>query len=772
MPLARTLSALAFERAPCLEFTMAANVKRHMGSEGLATAGFFLMKFEFWKRDAGRNTLICLLLASATIGVYWQVHSFSFTNYDEFFMILKNPMVRGGLTLEGILWAMTTSWFEYWHPVTWMSQMLDCELFGLNPGWHHLVNVAFHATNALLVFTVLRRLTGAVWRSALVAGLFALHPLHVESVAWVAERKDVLSALFFLLTIWSYGRFVEESKVQSPKSKVFYTAALVFFAMGLMSKPMLITLPFVLLLLDYWPLERFQIKSQESIIKNVLPLFREKLPFFILTIASSVISYLGVKAGGNILSGEAVPWPLRLANLPVSYARYLLKTVWPVNLAILYPMPDHLPFWEVAGAVLLLGAITALVLIRARSSPYLMVGWFIFVGVLVPTIGLVQAGFQSIADRYTYIPSIGLFVAGVWAIAENALAWRLQKSFLAASAILMLTICGLLTWRQIGYWRDSEALWSHCVAVTPNNPFAHYNLGYAFQVAGKQNEAMAEYKEALRLKPDHVNANVNLGTIYILSNHMAEATNYLATALRLGPNSAAAHANMGLALRELGDYHEAITHCGEAIRLDPSGAAPFLDMARALSALGKSEESLPYYTESLRRSVNRQGYYFLGLELLKLGRIDEAIENLAETLRMSPGWPDGHLELAIALGAKGAFSEAIAQYREVLRLDPKSALALNNLSWILATHPDPAFRNGAEAVRLAQQACEKTGWKQTVFVGTLSAAYAEAGEFGKAVEISRKACELAGSLGETNLLARNQELLLKFQRHETVRQSN
>jgi tetratricopeptide (TPR) repeat protein len=544
----------------------------------------------------------------------------------------------------------------------------------------------------------------------------------------------------------------------------------VFFALGLMSKPMLMTLPFVLLLLDYWPLQRFQIEKQELRIKNLLPLVREKLPFFVLTIASCAISYLGVKAGGNILSAETVPWGLRLANVPVSYARYLLKIAWPTKLMVLYLMPNHLPFWQVAGAVLLLVVITTLAVIRARSAPYLIVGWFIFLGILVPTIGLVQAGLQSIADRYTYIPSIGLFVALVWALSRASLHWRLPKNVLFATGVLVMAVLGMMTWRQARYWRDSMALWGHCVAVSPDNAIAHYNLGYALEVAGKQKEAMAQYQEALRLKPDHVNANVNLGTIYILDNHMVEATNYLATALRLKPDSAAAHANMGLALRELGDYKATIEHCNEAIRLEPAGAAPFLDMARALSALGRSDESLAYYLESLHRSPERRVYYFYGLELLKLGRIDEAIENLGEAVRLAPDWPDAHLQMAVALGAKGAMQETIAQYRQVLSLDPSSALALNNLSWILATHPDPAFRNGVEAVQLAQQACERTSWRRTVFIGTLSAAYAEDGQFEKAVETSRRACELAGSLGETNLLVRNQALLLKFQSREKYRQ--
>jgi len=365
-----------------------------------------------------RIALLWVLLAAPTVIAYWQVSAFEFTNYDEFVMILQNPYVLGGLTLKGLSWALTTSWFEYWHPLTWLSHMLDCELFGLNPGWHHLVSLGFHVANTLLLFTVLQRMTGALWRSAMVAALFALHPLHVESVAWIAERKDVLSGFFFFLTLWAYARYTEvqspKSKVQSPESMAggqcsvvtphasritfyasrIYLLSLLFFACGLMSKPMLVTLPFVLLLLDYWPLRRLRLKTQDPRLKILLI---EKLPFFALTVASCVVTYLGAKAGGNVLSAARVPWGLRLANVPVSYVRYLGKMIWPTDLIAMYPMPDHWPGWQVGGAVVVVVLISLFAVLRARSAPYLIVGWLFFLGILVPTIGIVQAGFQSIA---------------------------------------------------------------------------------------------------------------------------------------------------------------------------------------------------------------------------------------------------------------------------------------------------------------------------------------------------------------------------------------
>ncbi|HWX21597.1 MAG TPA: hypothetical protein VN578_16970, partial [Candidatus Binatia bacterium] len=354
--------------------------------------------------ESSKRRVVCLTLALATLGVYWQTSGFAFTNYDEFMMVLKNPMVTSGLTLQGFSWALGTSWFEYWHPLTWMSHMVDCEVFGLAAGGHHLVSVGLHVANALLLFTILSRMTGLLWRSAFVAALFALHPLHVESVAWIAERKDVLSTFFFLLSLWAYVRYVEESKVQGPKSRVetpestvhspqsgvrspqstvhsprsegqtpstfYYALALAFFACGLMSKPMVVTLPFVLILLDYWPLRRLEIKDQQSTINNSLRLLREKIPFFALSLGGCLISYFSVKAGNSIVSAEKIPWSFRLANAPVSYVRYLLKAVWPVRLSPVYPLDTHWTFLQVGGAVLMLALISLFVLRGLRAAPY------------------------------------------------------------------------------------------------------------------------------------------------------------------------------------------------------------------------------------------------------------------------------------------------------------------------------------------------------------------------------------------------------------------
>jgi tetratricopeptide (TPR) repeat protein len=690
-----------------------------------------------------RTALICLLLAAVTSVLYWQVSGFEFTNFDEFQMVLNNPYVLGGLTLRGVTWALTTSWFEYWHPLTWLSHMLDCELFGLSPGWHHLVNLGFHVANTLLLFAVLQRMTGALWRSAMVAALFALHPLHVESVAWIAERKDVLSAFFFFLTLWAYVRYTEVQspkskvrsqwseecgvrsaeyaghgarfKVQSPKSKIqgpmpsdggarsifhlpssiFYLLSLLFFACGLMSKPMLVTLPFVLLLLDYWPLQRLGLKTQDSRLKTLLV---EKLPFFALTVASCIITYTGVKAGGSILSAKAVPWGLRLANVPVSYVRYLGKMIWPTALIPFYPMPGHWAGWQVTGAILVLALLSAFVVLRARSAPYMIVGWLLFLGTLVPTIGLVQPGFQSIADRYTYIPSIGIFLAVVWAAAEwavrnragvasqldlgtgrekqqstaavpdvdahpqaPALAKRLglrlssaafDSALLAGVAVLGLLACGYLTWAQARTWRNSAALWRHCLAVCPDNTVAHYNLGYVLQHSNHPSEAIDEYRATLRLKPDHLDANLNLGIALIAVDRAREATNYLARALQIKPDYARAQGAMGLALYQLGNYTGTVAQCTEAIRLDPDAFGPYVDMARALSALGKSDEALRYYGEALRLNPGiAQIHYYLGSEWMKRGAFGLAAASFGDAVRLAPAWTEARAQLQRALEA-------------------------------------------------------------------------------------------------------------------------
>ncbi len=761
-------------------------------------------------------------LALATLLSYAQVINFGFTNYDDPYIVWQNPVVSSGLTLRGTYWALTTGFFDFWRPMTWLSHMLDCELFGLRGGMHRLMNVLYHTAGTLFLFHALKIMTRSVWRSAVVAGLFALHPLRVESVAWVAERKDVLSGLFAFLSMVCYARYAELQRTVSctsaqqhgsvvqkvpckTRSMRWYWGSIVFFGLGLMSKPALVTLPFVLLLFDCWPLKRLPLPTPQSAVAPVTKamwcgwteLAREKWPFFMLSIVSSGITYAVMKAGGNVLSGEVVPWGLRLANVPISYVRYLIKTIVPINLAPFYPMPDSWPVWYVAGATLILCAVTIIAIRLVRSAPYIIVGWLIFLGMLVPTIGIVQMGYHSIADRYTYLPLVGLFVAAVWGGADLATKLRLPVFLTFTIGAAVLGAAGLLTWRQVRHWRDDVSLWSWCIAVTKNNPNAHYGLGRAYHELGQLDKAIEQYQAALQLEPGHLLANLNLGVVLARQGRLTDATNYFGAVLAREPKMVEAHLNMGnalfllkdyagatnhfahvlalvpqhpeahrtyaAALVELGDFNSALGHVNEAIRLVPKDVWLHVFKGRALSGLGRSDEALDAYFTALNINYEcAEAHFYLALQWLKRGRLQDAIASFKEAVRINPSWAEAHVQLGIVLTTQGMLAEAIAHYRQALSLRPYDPIALNNLAWLLATTASPQLRDGKEAVQLAERACALTGYRETVFVGTLAAAYAEAGQFDKAVETARRACELAVAQGQTNLLLRNQQLLELF----------
>ena len=484
--------------------------------------------------------LMATLLVLITVATYWPVMRHDFINYDDPVYVIDNTHVRAGLTWEGLTWAFGRLRGDqtYWHPLSWVSHMVDCQLYGLKPGGHHRTSMLLHAANAVLVFLVFRRMTGAFWRCVVLAALFALHPLQVDSVAWVAERKTLLSAFFWLLTLWAYARYAE---VQSPAfhttnhgSRIthypsfFYVLSLFFLACGLMCKPVLVTLPFVLLLLDYWPLQRFQLstlnaqrptspplrglglKAQDSRLKVLLPLLWEKLPFFALAVASSVITVLGHQALGVLNSVSRLPWDARLENALVSYVRYLGKTFWPSRLAVFYPYPTAWPMGEVVACALLLLAISGLVLGTARSRPWLFVGWFWFLGVLVPFIGLIQAGAQAMADRFMYVPALGIFVAVIWGVHGLAKGGRYQQNGLSVAGAAAIVLCLVLTRQQLAHWKNSLTLFQHALEVTENNHIAHDNLGSALFRKGQIDEAIREFQEAIRLKPDYAGAHTNL----------------------------------------------------------------------------------------------------------------------------------------------------------------------------------------------------------------------------------------------------------------------
>ena len=615
--------------------------------------------------------LLCLL----TLLAYGPVTRCGFVDFDDANYVSQNPKVQAGLTLKGVVWAFSTGHATNWHPLTWLSHMVDAQLYGLQPAGHHLSSLFLHLANTLLLFLLLNRMTGALWRSALVAALFALHPTHVESVAWIAERKDVLSTLFFMLTLLAYMKYVKKSEIRSLELDVgrsvfgvrcsnctlWYGLALVLFALGLMSKPMLVTLPFLLVLLDYWPLCRFQLKTQNSKLKTLLPLLREKLPFFLLSALSSAVTYLVQHAGGATVSTAELSLTGRISNVLVSYVRYLGKLVWPESLSVFYPRPAQWPVWQVAGSALVLALLTLLAVRLLSRARYVAVGWFWFLGTLVPVIGLVQVGEQAIADRYTYIPYIGLFILISWGAEEIGRRSRLLKVFIGLAAPCILAALLAATHAQTLYWQNTQTLFRHAVAITQDNPMAQQTLANALCQAGKLDEAEQHCLEALRLQPDFSEAEITWATILARQGRSAEARACLAEVLRKNPRDASAYFSLA------------------ALNLSPDTA------------------------------------------------------------------------------------HAIDQYREGLRLKPDHPDALNNLAWIRAAHPNPAFRNGPEAVQLAQQACELTRFQRPMLVGTLAAAYAEAGRFDEAIATAQKARDLALASGQNDLAAQNQKLLELYQ---------
>jgi tetratricopeptide (TPR) repeat protein len=536
-----------------------------------------------------RPRLIALLLALATLVIYLPVVHDGFVNFDDQEYVTENHPVLAGLTWDSLRWAFTSFHAANWHPLTWLSHMLDCELFGPNPGAHHFINVLFHAANAALLFVLLLRLTNALWPAAFVAALFAWHPLHVESVAWVAERKDVLSTFFALLSLLSYARFVKENCRRS------FWFALIFFALGLMAKPMLVTLPFVLLLLDFWPLQRFN----NSTIQRLLV---EKIPFFALTIISCFVTYFAQRIGAAVMTLEQLPFGLRLQNALIAYARYLLDTVWPVNLAVLYPLPNHLHWIHAAAAT----ATAALFLFswlawRMRNNrPYVIIGWLWFLGTLVPVIGLVKVGSMALADRYTYFPLTGIFIIAAFGARDVAARFPFLKKLLPAAAVLILAACVGLTERQLAFWRDSETLFRRDLAVTSDNANAHINLGAALEMSDRETEALAEYREALRLADDSVNAHFNLANLLTKMNRPAEALPEYDRAIALAPNMANLRNGRGEALAELGKFSEAEIAFAEAVRLDPDYAAPHFELGKTLLKQGRDAEAIDEFRAALR----------------------------------------------------------------------------------------------------------------------------------------------------------------------------
>jgi len=659
-----------------------------------------------------RPRFVALALALVTLLVYLPVRHHGFLLFDDPDYLTDNATVQAGLSWAGLQWALTTWHANNWHPITWLSHMLDCDLFGLDAGAHHLVSALIHAANAALLFTLLWRLTRRLWPAAVVAALFAWHPLRVESVAWIAERKDVLSALFGLLTLHAYVRYVESrssagagDKRPPRRDRRFYglTPVLGCFALGLLAKPMLVTLPFVFLLLDYWPLQRSPAgpdleppapaPEKSSVAKlSWRSLVAEKWPFFALAAGSAIVTVLAQRAEA-IVGLTPCPLEVRVGNAILSYGRYLLKTFWPADLAVLYPLSTHVPWVSVLAAAVVLVALSAYAWHFRQSRPHVLVGWLWFLGTLVPVIGLVQVGGQAMADRYTYIPSIGLCLALVWEAARWRPAGGRSAPATAAIAALVLVAAIACTDRQLRYWQDTETLFTHTLAVTTDNAVAHVNLGVALEAQGHRTPALRHYLEAVRINPDLAQAQNNLANLQ----------------------------------DELGQSDDALSHYQAALRLKPNALLIQLNLGTLLVKLGRFAEAKDLYTAAAKAHPNdARPHYLLGKAWLRQNRS----------------------------------SEALAEFREALRRNPDDLPTLICLARFLAACSDPAMRNGPQAVAIAERANELTEGKRPAVLDVLAMAYAETGRYPDAQQAARRALEQISATEPTNTSAIQDRLRL------------
>jgi tetratricopeptide (TPR) repeat protein len=644
-------------------------------------------------RSAGLNDRwlvpgICIFLMAIVWVVFGQTLRYEFVSFDDDLYVYDNPIVQKGLTWEGFRWALTYGSIGHWHPLTWLSHMLDCQLYGLQAGGHHLTNILLHTATVVLLFLVLRRMTGFLWRSAFVAAVFAIHPLRVESVAWISERKDVLSAFFFMLTLAAYVRYVQRrSKVESRESRaqavptldprhsaLDYCLVLLFFVLGLLSKNMLVTIPFVLLLLDYWPLNRLSGFTPQVLLRLVA----EKIPLFIVMVGSCVATVLVPE---KITANKLSFW-LRMENAVVSYVTYLWQMIHPSGLACLYPNPtNYLPFWQAAGALMLLLAISGAVWAFRKTHPWLVVGWLWYLGMLIPVIGIVQISYYAHADRYTYLPQIGLYLLLTWTAADLCAGWRHRREVLGGFSTVILVALIFCARTQTSYWRNGELLWTHTLACTSGNYTAHNNLGDALFQRGGVDEAIAQYQTALQIEPDYSFACYNLGNALLKKGRADEAITQYRTALQIKPDYVEAHDNLGNVLLQKGRVDEAITQYRTALQIKPDYVEAHDNLGNVLLQKGRVDEAITQYRTALQiKPDNAKAHNNFGNALLRKGRVDEAITHYQAALQIKPDYAEAHNNLGNALLQKGRMSEAITQYQKALEIKPDFAEARKNLS--------------------------------------------------------------------------------------------
>jgi Flp pilus assembly protein TadD len=606
-----------------------------------------------------KEIAVYLFLTIAIVTVFYQLPGLDFVNLDDGMYVTENTHVQAGLTLDSFTWAFSLNNSSYWHPITWLSHMLDCQLFGLNPAMHHLINLIIHLANSLLLFLILKRMTGSLWQSSFVAAMFALHPLNVESVAWVASRKNVLSTFFLMLTLWTYVRYTQGPTIGK------YLLVLLAFVLGLMTKPMLVTLPFLLLVLDYWPLGRFPF-AQSGYCGNsegtasTMPvsgtehscrLVLEKVPLLIFSMFSIYVTSLAARLSGIVISTEAVPMKLRIANGLVSYVAYVAKMAWPKDLAVYYPYPAMVPLWHTVGAACVLTAVSAFIFRGWKKTPYLVTGWLWYLGTLVPVIGLKQVGlWPAMADRFAYVPLIGIFIIIAWGSPHLVARLRYRRIFLTFGAGTVLSLFMILTWIQLHHWKNSSALFQHALRVTSNNHMAHNNLGNVLARQGKTEEAIGHYTRALQITPYFPNAHNNLGKALARQGKNEEAIDHYSKALQLKPNFAGAHNNLGNVLERQGRTNEALYHYSMAIQLKPDLGDAYFNLGTLLAQQGKSRKAIAQFSQALQvEPDSAEAHNSLGALLARQGELSKAIEHFREALRIRPDFRKANRNLQIAL---------------------------------------------------------------------------------------------------------------------------
>ena len=685
------------------------------------------------KSSARRQVFgVCFFLVAITWLVFGQTIRYDFVNYDDNDYVYANPAITSGLTLHGITHAFSGRHARNWHPLTTLSHMLDCQLWGVRAGGHHFTNVVLHTIAVVLLFLVLKQMTGAIWQSAFVAALFAIHPLRVESVAWISERKDVLSAVFFMLTLGAYARYA-----RFPSFGRYLTMS-ILFALGLMSKPMLVTVPLVLLLLDYWPLQRFGGRS------SIKRLALEKIPLLTLSAAAGVATLLLQRSSLAVV--EQLPLVSRIGNGLVSCVIYVKQMIWPVGLAVFYPHPgDQLPVWEIGLAIVLLALVSAGAIALRRKLPYLVTGWFWYLVMLLPVIGLIQVGSQAHADRYTYLPQIGLYLLLAWAITD-ALASRLQRRILAVTASVAVIALAWCAHVQASYWRNGESLWGHALAVTSGNFMAHDGLGECLGNRGRLDEAIDQFQKALNIAPGYPEIKTNLIIALTRKGRTDEAITHLQALLKEYPNDAQAQYNLGNALRKKGDSQGAIAAYEKTLSIQARYPAAHYNLGIALDQNGQIDEAIAHYQEAVQEQPNYpEAYYLLGNDLLQKARVDDAIAAYEQALKSRPTYPEVENNIGLALLQKGRPSEAIAHWQNALAGQSDSVDSLNNLAWVLATFPESWIRNRKQALALAERANQLSGDNNPAILRTLAAAYAENGRFTEARVTAERGLQLANA---------------------------